>query len=907
MPLTSGTKLGPYEIQSALGAGGMGEVYRARDTRLDRTVAIKILSATLSSNPELAARFEREARAISSLNHPHICHLYDIGKQDGTAYLVMEYLEGETLADRLRKGPLLLKQALDFAIQITEALATAHRAGILHRDLKPGNVMLTPSGAKLLDFGLAKSSSPLAASGAAAISNMTPSTPTMTIADLTSPAKALTQKGTVVGTFQYMAPEVLQGSEADARSDIFSLGCVLYEMFTGRRAFEGKSQLSVMTGILEKDPDAVSQIIPTSPPALDHVVKTCLDKNPDDRFQTVHDVKLQLQWIAGGGSQSQAALPASPRTSSMLPWALTAAAILIALASLAYIKLAPHPTPVLRSSILPPAGAEFMTMVPASGPAVISPDGTRIVFTARDDKGKVLLYLRSLSSVTPQPLPGTDDATYPFWSADGRDIGFFAQSKLKRASASGGPVQTLCDAANGRGGAWNKDGIILFTPSATAPLFRVPASGGKPEAATKLDFSRAENSHRWPRFLPDNQHFLFWGRSALGSEQALMVGVLGSLDAKLILKGATTAVYSSGYILFLREQTLLAQPFDPKTLKLSGEATPIAEHVAVNGATGAADFSAADNGTLVYQTGDAVGTWDLIWYTRDGKLAGTVAQQERYYYPNLSPDNTRVAVSLFNGTQGIADIWILDLQRGAKSRLTFGPGTQLSALFSRDGKTVYYSSNVKGVNHIYSRAADGGGSEQIILDDPDNSTIPYSFSPDGNFLVYTRRMVSDSQANVDLWVLPISSDGKAGGKPFPIVQTPFDDLNPEVSPAGKFMTYQNIESGRNEIYLTAFPSGGARWQVSTGGGVDARWRGDGKEIFFLDPADNLMAVDVDTTSGSPRLGVPHSLFQVMGVQRQLGTYVVTKDGKKFLINSGSTKQGTDPLTLVTNWTADLKK
>ncbi len=590
MPLSSGTKLGPYEIQSALGAGGMGEVYRARDTRLDRTVAIKILSAHLSANSELAARFEREARAISSLNHPHICHLYDIGTQDGTAYLVMEYLEGETLADRLRKGPLPLKQALDFAIQISDALALAHRAGILHRDLKPGNVMLTPSGAKLLDFGLAKSSAPLAASGTAAISNMTPSTPTLTIAELTTPVKALTQKGTVVGTFQYMAPEILRGSEADARSDIFSLGCVLYEMFTGHRAFEGKSQLSVMTAILEKDPDPVSQVTPTSPPALDHVVKTCLEKNPDDRFQTVHDVKLQLQWIATGGSQSQAALPVSPRSSSRLPWLLTAAALLIAAASLVYPRLTPHPAPVMRSSILPPAGTNFVTMVPSSGPAVISPDGSRLAFLARDDKGKILLYLRPLASPTPLPLPGTDEATYPFWSADSRDIGFFAQGKVKRVNASGGPVQTLCDAPNGRGGAWNKEGIILFTPSATASLFRVPASGGTPELATKLNLSRAENSHRWPRFLPDNRHFLFWGRSALGSEQALMAGTLGSLETKVILKGVTTAIYSSGYILFLREQTLLAQPFDPKNLELSGEATPIAEHIAVNGATGAPDF-----------------------------------------------------------------------------------------------------------------------------------------------------------------------------------------------------------------------------------------------------------------------------------------------------------------------------
>jgi Tol biopolymer transport system component len=386
-----------------------------------------------------------------------------------------------------------------------------------------------------------------------------------------------------------------------------------------------------------------------------------------------------------------------------------------------------------------------------------------------------------------------------------------------------------------------------------------------------------------------------------------MVGTLGSFQTRVVLKGVTTAIYASGYLLFLREQTLLAQPFGPASQQLSGEATPIAERIAVNGATGAPDFSASDNGTLVYQMGEASGTWDLLWYTRDGKPAGAVAQQERYYYPDLSPDDSRVAVSLFNGTQGIADVWLLDLRRGAKSRLTFGPGSQLSALWSRDGKMVYYSSNVKGANHIYARAADGSGSEQVILEDADSSTVPFSFSPDGHSLVYTRRLLNDPKNNLDIWVLPLSAEGKPNDKPFPIVETPFDDVNPDVSPNGRYMAYQNTESGRNEIYLTVFPSGGARWQVSTNGGVDARWRGDGKELFFLDPSDGLMAVDVDTSTGTPRLGVPHTLFQVMGVQRQVGTYVVTRDGKKFLVNSGSTKQGTDPLTLVTNWTADLKK
>jgi Tol biopolymer transport system component len=904
MSLSSGSKLGPYEIQSALGAGGMGEVYRARDTRLDRTVAIKVLPIHLSSNAELNARFEREARAVSSLNHPNICHLYDVGTQDGTAFLVMEYLDGETLADRLRKGPMPLKQALEYGIQICEALATAHRAGILHRDLKPQNVMLTASGAKLLDFGLAKSTPGIPGSSAA-ISAMTPSTPTMTIAELSSPAKPLTRQGTVVGTFQYMAPETLQGAEADARSDIFSLGCVLYEMVTGRRAFEGKSQLSVMTGILEKDPEPMSSIVQTSPAALDYLVKTCLEKNPEERFQTAQDVKLQLAWIAAGGG-AQVTTAAAPAKSSRVAWIVAGVALAAALvAAGAYVKLASHPSAVVRSSILPPAGTSFITMAPASGPAVLSPDGTRMAFTARDDQGKVALYIRPLDSVTAQALPGTDEAMYPFWSPDGREIGFFAQGKLKRISATGGPAQITCDASSGRGGAWNKDGVILFSASVSSGLFRVPASGGTPEPASKLDPAKFENSHRWPYFLPDNEHFLYWSRNSRGlGEQTLYVGTLGSLQATVVLKGLTAATYASGYLIFQRDQTLLAQPFDPGRLKLNGDATPIAEHIALNDATSVPEFSASNTGVLVYETGDAKGAWDLLWYTRDGKQIGSVAEQERYYYPAISPDQSRLAVSLFNGSQGTANIWILDLKRGTKSRLTFANGTQLGSEWSPDGKTLYYTSDASGGRHIFSRPADGSGSEQVVLNSPEASTESLTaVSQDGKYLVYHRQLINDPHKNSDIWALPTFGDRK----PFPVVATQFDDLNAVLSPAGKWMAYQNNESGRQEVYLTAFPGGGAKWQVSTNGGADARWRGDGKELFFLDPSDNLMAVDVDPTGDAPQLGVPHKLFQAPGIQRQVGSYIVMPDGNRFLINSGNTKQGTEPLTLVTNWTAELKK
>jgi serine/threonine protein kinase len=900
MGLVAGTKLGPYEIQSALGAGGMGEVYRARDTRLERTVAIKILPEHLSANSELRARFEREARAVSSLNHPHICHLYDIGSQDGTAYLVMEYLEGETLADRLRKGALPLKQSLEFAIHITEALATAHHGGILHRDLKPGNVMLTPVGAKLLDFGLAKAAPALGISAEVA-GGMTPSTPTLTIADLSSPSNALTQRGTLLGTFQYMAPEVLQGREADARSDIFSLGCVLYEMVTGRRAFEGKSQLSVLTGILEKDPDPVSRVQKTSPPALDHVVKTCLEKNPEERFQTAHDVKVQLKWIAGGGTQ--AGITPSPPSNSRLGWVAAAAAVLVLVLVAAYFTSSTtHSSPVVRSFIESPPGTSYVTLSPSAGPPAISPDGTRLAFTARDDKGKTMLYLRPLSSLTAQSLAGTEDSSYPFWSPDGHEIGFFAAGKLKKIEASGGPPQSLCDAAIGRGGAWSKEGVIVFAPGTSDRLLRVAAAGGAAEPATKLDVSRGENSDRWPYFLPDGQHFLFWARSSHGvQEHTVYVGTLGSLQAKPLMKSELMAVYVPDYLLFLRDQTLMAQPFNTRSLETDGVAKPIAEHVAINPTTNRPVFSASDNGTLVYQAGNAQGGWHLFWFTRDGKQTGSVADLSPYFDPSISPDGTRLATALVSG-QGTGDIWIFDLLRGTKTRLTFGPSIQRYPVWSPDGKAIFFGSNRKGGIQIYTRASDGTGPERALLEGDDAFEYPESVSPDQRFLVYMR-VATDKRTATDIYALPLSGEPK----PFPIVQNASNNLQPRISPDGKWIAYSSNESGRFEVYVTGFPGGGAKWQVSTSGGSFPKWRRDSKELFWLDAADNMMAVDVSTTANRVLMGTPQALFHAAGVQTQQGPYTVTADGKKFLINTGDVKEENQPFTLVQNWPAEIKK
>jgi eukaryotic-like serine/threonine-protein kinase len=903
MPLAPGAKLGPYQIQSLLGSGGMGEVYRARDTRLGRDVAVKVLPDHLSTDPDLKQRMEREAKAISSLNHPHICTLHDIGSQDGVDFLVMEYLEGETLAERLHRGALPLEEALKIAIQIAEALDKAHAHGIMHRDLKPANIMLTKNGPKLMDFGLAKSSPGLVSGSESG--SLTPSTPTMSVAALTGPASPLTQKGTVVGTFQYMAPEVLQGVQADARSDIFSFGCVIYEMVTGRRAFEGKSQFSLLGAILDKEPDHISAVLPNSPPRLDETVGRCLAKNPEQRYGCMHDVKIQLEAIGAGRTEARAVAVESSTAGgkvSRLPWLVAAIALLIAVVAGASYFRKREPTAVVRSSILPPAGTSFVTMLPGAGPPVLSPDGAQLAFTARDEKSKVMLYVRPLTSLTAQALPGTDDAIYPFWSADSREIAFFAAGKLKKINASGGPPQDICDSFSGRGGTWSRDGVIVFTPSSNQGLFKVSAAGGTPEPASKLNAALGENSHRFPFFLPDGKHFVFWSRtSRAGQSPVLYVGEAGKLDAKPLMKSDSVAGYASGYLLFLRGQTLMAQPFDTRKLELSGEPQPIAERIAINGASVRAVFSASDTGRLIYQTGEASAGWTLVWRDREGKQTDAIDKAERYVSPTLSPDGTRLAVTIFAGAQGVYDIWIFDLARQTSTRFTFGPSSHLLPVWSADGKTIFFASNAKGSTHIYAKPADGSGVERVVLEDGDVYEGPRTTSADGRYLIYGRR--SSNDAGYHIWALPLTGEGK----PFPIVQDPFDEDFPALSGDGKWMAYQSNESGRKEIYITAFPGGGAKWQVSNNGGSSPKWRRDGKELFFLDGADTITAVDVNTSEGAPRLGPAHALFQAVGIQRDFGPFDVTADGKKFLVNSGNLKEGSDPLTLVLNWTAELKK
>ena len=882
MPLLNGARIGPYEILAPAGSGGMGEVYRARDTRLDRTVAIKILPAYLSEKPDAKQRFEREARAISSLQHPNICTLFDIGSQNGTDYLVMEYLEGETLADRLTKGPLPPEQVLKYGIEIAEGLEKAHRSGIIHRDLKPGNIMLTKSGAKLMDFGLAK------ASAVAPISGMTA---TFATPEASHP---LTAAGMMVGTFQYMAPEQVEGKEADSRSDIFALGAVLYETATGRRAFSGKSHASIVAAILASEPQSISSVQPMSPPALDRVVQGCLSKDPDERWQTAHDVKLQLQWIAEGGSQAGIPAPVSKRRrlSHNLAWAVATVCALAAIGMAVpwIFRSSPRVRPT-RVSILAPEGGSFKPFDIA-----ISPDGSKFAFAAVDAAGKTQLWVRPLESESAQPLAGTDGAQFPFWSPDSQTIGFFADGKMKRLEASGGGLQVLADAPVPRGGTWNQDGLILFAPGAAGGLYRVSASGGTVEQVTTLDPKKNEDSHRWPCFLPDGKHFVFLVRSGLTTGAAQIYGSsLGAKDKSLIAdSGGRPGCAQPGYLQFVRGSNLMAQKFDQKSLQLSGDPTPVVEQLGRD-YTFSAAYTVSRNGIMVAHNG-GVSTSVLTWYDRTGK-AGAVLGTDNYNVIRFSPDGKTLSASIYDNSGG-EDIWLLDLARGVRTRFTFGPALSDDPVWSPDGKMIVFDSNRTGSYAIYQKPSNGTQKEELVYADP-AIKFTTSWSPNGKFVLMDHIGV-DAQGRTSIWVLPMFGDRKA----YPLISNDFNNTFSQFSPDGHWVAYDSNESGRDEIYAVAFPNPTARFQISTSGGANAQWRPDGKELFYTDADNKIMAVDIASHGDALQIGTPHALWQPR--LQAVNPPYATPDGKRFLANE-LPLQSTSHLSLTLNWDAELKK
>jgi serine/threonine protein kinase len=885
MALTQGTKLGPYEIQSPLGAGGMGEVYRARDTRLERIVAVKILPSHLSEDPEAKQRFDREARTISSLNHPNICTLHDVGHQDGVDYLVMECLEGQTLADRLRKGPLPIEQVLRYAIDICEGLEKAHRCGVIHRDLKPGNIMLTKVGAKLMDFGLAKAS----VANAAAASNLTMTTSTP------PGSHPLTAQGTVVGTFQYMSPEQVEGKPADPRSDIFALGAVLYEMTTGQRAFEGKTAASAMAAVLEREPAPITSLQPMTPPAFERLVKACLAKDPDDRWQTAHDVKLQLKQISEGGSQitSSAAVVAPRKRTSKPSWIVAAVwAVVAGLALFFLYQAKQQQLPVLRVEINPPDKMQFNLSGDHGGPAVISPDGRYIVFSAYGSSG-AQLYLRALDSTSPQALPGTVGAMFPFWSPDSRSIAFFTDDKLKRMEVSGGTPVTICGSTLGRGGSWNQDGTIVAALSYKTGLSRVPASGGTPTPVTAIDGVHY-SSHRWPWFLPDGKHFLYIAvkhNAPTSPETAVFLASLDGKEDRLLFHTLSNAIYASGRLLFQRENSLVTQTFDLSNGKLSGEPQTLSENVQFDAGLWRMNLSASTDGMLLYASGTASGTEILTWYDRSGKRLGTVGEQGEFYDLDLSPDDKKIVATELN--TATATIWVHDLVTNLKTRLTFSGGAHLTPLWSPDGKQIAFTSNQQAAISV--KTLGSSAPEPTLLSSPTPIYQAISdWSHDGRYLMYEQ----GTGMNTDLWVLPLSGDAK----PFPYTS---GSSRGAFSPDGHWVAYVAQEGGRPEVFVAPFPWTGAKWQVSNGGGTGPRWRDDGKELFYFD-LNGVTAVAVDGAGSTFQVGSSKLLFR-LPLRGIIGReYAPTRDGQRFIAVTPS-EGSSQSLTLVQNWPAELKK
>ncbi|MFY9550847.1 MAG: protein kinase [Thermoanaerobaculia bacterium] len=883
MTLSARTRLGPYEILSPLGAGGMGEVYKARDTRLGRDVAIKVLPSHLSENPELKQRFEREAKAISQLTHPHICTLYDVGSQDGVEYLVMELLEGSTLADRLGKGTLPRDQVIRCGIEITEALEKAHRAGIIHRDLKPGNIMLTKSGVKLLDFGLAKMVAvPVLPAEASSL-------PTQGV-----PNQPLTEQGTVMGTFQYMAPEQLEGAEADARTDIFALGTVLFEMTTGRKAFTGKSRVSLIGSILKDEPPPISSIEPMTPPALDRLVQTCLAKEADDRFQTAHDVKLQLRWIAEGGSQAGLPAPVATRRSkrARLVGPIAGFALGALVSGLGVWRWLSHESP--REAQKP---AWVSVLLPSDAPLAsygaqtlaFAPDGTRLAYAA-EHGGTTQLYLRALDRLEAVPVRDSEGATSAFFSPDSHWLGFFAGARLMKVPVEGGIPQPICEAAEVRGASWGSDGTIVFS-TGTSGMRRVSASGGTPRVL--LAPGVGETVVNWPEILPGNEAVLFT-TSTVGPRIAVLSLKTGKRRG--LIEGMGARYSPSGHLVFARGGSLFAAPFDIKRLELTGPAVSVLDGVMILSPYNSPLFGLSAGGALVYGPGSPPRE-TLVSVDRQGKVEPLPFEPRGYEEPRFSPDGKRVAVTIRADNP---DIWVLDISRGTSARLTFDPGEDETPVWTPDGGKVTYSADRAGhPRALYSKPSDGSGTEERLFDSETHSHVS-SWSPDGRTLVYTEY---DPVFSGNIWVLTLGE--KVERRPW--LRTPFNERAGRFSPDGHWLAYVSNESGRDEVYVQPFPGPGGKWQISVSEGTEPVWSHAGSEIFYRS-GDKMMAVSVASGRGFSA-ETPHVLFEGRFVPSRRGeaAYDVSPDDRRFVMVQRDVQSFATRLNVVLNFSEELKR
>ncbi|MBI4477924.1 MAG: serine/threonine-protein kinase [Acidobacteria bacterium] len=874
MPLTPGSRLGPYDVQTLLGTGGMGEVYKARDTRLDRSVAIKVLPEVLSADAQFRERFEREARTISQLNHPHICTLHDVGQQDGVDYLVFEYLEGETLADGLKKGPLPIEQALTIATGICDALDQAHRRGVVHRDLKPGNVMLVRGGgstdsvvAKLLDFGLAKTTAPaLSVSG----SSIAP-----------TQQAPLTQAGTILGTFQYMAPEQLEGREADARTDIFAFGAMLYEMVTGKKAFEGKTHISLVSAIMTADPAPMSALQPMSPRRLERIVRTCLAKDPDERWSSAHDLLLELKWLREGGESAAVGAPVPASARPRLSWLAVAALVSLAIGASAAWFLKPAPAvraPLARFSIPLPAGQGFTRT--GRHVVALSPDGTRLVYAANNQ-----LYLRTINQPTPVPIRGSEiDPAEPFFSPDGEWVAFWAGGQLRKISVSGGAPVTLATIPNPFGGNWAPEGIVVG--QGAAGVVRVPPDGGTAETVTKVDAAKPESAHG-PQVLPGGRVLLFTLRASRGTwdDGVAVVQDLKGGERKVVFQGGRDFRYlSTGHLVYGRQATVFAVPFDLSSLEVKGGPVPLVENVAsAGGGSGAMQWSVSETGSVAHVIGGEVQQRTLVWLDRNGNARPVTETRREFEDLALSPDGQSIAVTLETSPRSI---WIQDVTRGTLSRLTFGADRR-DPVWTPDGKRVIYgSADNLG---LFWKPADGSGEEETLTTTK-SIAFPHSVSPDGQWLVYAE--------GDDLRMLPLRGERK----PITVVQSPATEGAGMVSADGRWLAYTSNESGRTEVYVRPFPGPGGKWQISTDGGHDPMWHPRGTELFFRN-ADQVLAVAI-STSPTVKAGVPHVLFRGRFVNTGIDSGY-TADHDRFVFIQESTQTSTPEIGFVLNWFQEL--
>jgi serine/threonine protein kinase len=889
--LTKGTRLGPYEIIEAVGAGGMGEVYKARDTRLDRNVAVKVLPAHVSAHDDLKQRFEREAKIISNLSHPHICALHDVGREEGVDFLVMEFLEGETLGDRVKKGALAAEEVLRFGIQIAEALDKAHRNGVVHRDLKPGNIVLTRDGLKLLDFGLAKSADTATASGSASLSAMKTSA---------ADQAPLTEKGTVLGTFQYMAPEQLEGKEADPRTDIFALGVVLYEMATGKRPFEGDSQASLIAAIMSKTPRPMTEFSAVTPPLLEALVRGCVAKDPDDRVQTAHDVKLQLTWIAeGSGLDAPGLAVQGAKRSRGLAGIM---AVLFGVLSLVLIVRAvlnrPEPDrSVSRLSVVIPSHVRAENAPPEHA---ISPDGRSIAFVGLDTTGTVRLWLRPFDNLDVEELPGTEGASLPFWSPDSRSVGFFVDGKLKRCVIAGDrSVQTICDVVSGRGGTWGADGTILFNPASAGPLFRVAATGGTPVQVTALDSANGETAHRFPQFLPDGNHFIYVSLPARDGRFDVRLASLEDPEPRTLVRADGAAVFAPpGYLVFERNEALIAQRLDMKRLEMSGDPFTLSDRPGGDrDYNGSPAVSASANGMLSYVHGQ-VDQAVVEWFDRTGTSRGRLpVPRAAYRAIRISPDGRRVAIAKGDPTN-VSDIWVLEIDRGVSTRLTFEPLRNGSPVWVPDGSRIIFGSLRDGTRNLYWKAANGAGLDELLARLPGIFANPMDVSPDGKSLL-VRLLLEETDE--DIYVMSLLGDDP----PRPFLNTRFAEQDGKFSPNGRWVAYRSNESGRLELYVQSFPEPRTKVRVSTSGAgpsftfwTQPIWSKDGKELLYVG-GDGLtiMSVPVETEP-TFRAGTPRALFRLP--REYVG--FDSRYGQMFLVVHRGEEHGLS-LTVVRNWTA----